>query len=165
MARERWRDVDGYSNYRVSSSGRVKNKRTKKVLKAHSDRYGYPQVVLSEQGSKKTRSIHRLVAKAFVDGDDSLQVNHIDGNKQNNNVDNLEWVTQSANARHAYEIGLMCRSDKAGTQPKSVKVVETGEVYISESECARALGVKREGINACLNGRQLTHHGYHYEYA
>lgn len=166
MARERWRNVENHPNYRISSEGRVKNKVTGKVLKGKIDTYGYPQVVLCENGVKQPALIHRLVAKAFVDGyDDDLQVNHIDGDKRNNNVENLEWVTRSENVCHAYSHGLMRRSDKAGCRPKSVRVIETGEVFVSESECARVLGVKREGINACLNGRQLSHHGLHYEYA
>ena len=164
--RERWRNIEDYPNYRISSEGRIKNKTTGRILKPGTDRDGYKRIVLSDNGIKKCHGVHRLVGRAFVSGyDETLQVNHLDGVKANNTVNNLEWVTQSENAIHAYQTGLTKRSTKAGKQPRPVRVVETDQVFDSESECARMLGVKREGINACLNGRAHTHHGFHYEYA
>lgn len=166
MKEKRWRGVRDFPNYQVSDDGVVRNTKTGRVLAIHPDRYGYPQVILCRDGYKRANRIHRLVAESFVDTNDaSLQINHIDGDKTNNRFDNLEWVTASENMRHAYDNGLVHRSSKAGTPCRPVRVVETGRVYSSQSECARKIGVKREGINACLNGRLQTHHGFHYEYA
>lgn len=165
MARERWRNIEDYPHYRVSSAGRVKNRTTGHVLKPSMDRHGYLQVILCGNGPKRANRIHRLVAKEFVDGyENNLQVNHIDGNKRNNRVENLEWVTPSENTLHAYELGLSRKSPIAGKPKRRVLVVENGDIFESESECARALGVKREGINACLNGRSKTYYGFHYEF-
>lgn len=164
MTNERWYPVENYPNYHVSDEGRVKNHTTGRILKACPDSYGYPQVILSNRGNKKAHLVHRLVAKAFVDGfDDSLQVNHRDGDKTNNHSYNLEWVTPSENLLHAYANGLAYKSERAGTQPVSVRVIETGQIFRSESECAMTLGIKREGINACLNGRLQKYHGFHFE--
>lgn len=165
MVRERWRNISDYPLYRISSTGRVKNRVSGRILKPSIDRHGYLQVVLCENGSRHTDRIHRLVAEAFINGyETGLQVNHIDGNKRNNLVDNLEWVTPSENTIHAYAHGLAHKSYLAGKQRKRIRAIETGDVFDSESECARIMGVNREGINACLNGRSRTYYGFHYEF-
>ena len=164
MANERWSLVEDCANYSVSANGLIKNNRSGRILKPSPDSHGYPQVILSDHGHKKAHLVHRLVAKAFVDGyDDALQVNHRDGNKFNNRSSNLEWVTPSENSKHAYRTGLAHKCEYSGALPVSVRVMETGRVYASESECARNLGIKREGINACVNGRLDSYYGLHFE--
>lgn len=100
--------------------------------------YDYPVVNVMGQG---TLHVHRLLAETFINpGMDtaSLTVNHIDGNKRNNNLDNLEWVSRSDNLLHAYNAGL--RSDN---KPVLCKNVKTGEIkrYSSGADCARQLNV------------------------
>lgn len=164
MVTENWKTVENFPNYLVSDEGRVKNHITGRVLKSSLDSYGYPQVVLSNNGVKKAHLVHRLVAKAFVDGrDESRQVNHRDGNKRNNRFSNLEWTTASENTLHAYANGLARKSERSGTLPVKVLVLETGDIFRSESDCASALGIKREGINACLNGRLQSYYGFHFK--
>lgn len=164
MVAENWRDVDDFPNYLVSDDGRVKNRTTGRVLKACNDTYGYPQVILSNNGHKKSHRVHRLVTKAFLDNyDDSLEVNHRNGVKTDNFVTNLEWATASENMSHAYANGLAHKSPLSGTPPTKIRVVETGAMYDSESECARALGINREGINACVNGRLKSYYDLHFE--
>ena len=93
-----WSDVSDYEDlYEVSNQGDVRRKGKTKCLKPVTTSGGYQQVTLSRNNIRVSRFIHRLVATAFVDGDTSLSVNHIDGNKQNNCFKNLEWITKAEN--------------------------------------------------------------------
>ena len=98
---EEWKDVDGYCGlYQVSSNGRVK--RGDRILKNQTCTNRYLAVSLSKNGKVKQFRIHRLVALAFIGKENNKeQVNHKDGNRKNNCVDNLEWVTCSENHSHA----------------------------------------------------------------
>ena len=101
-----WRDIEGASNYEVSNMGIVRNKTTQKELKGRVTKTGYLQVSIKmdETGTFTNKYIHRLVALAFIENnnEEKKQVNHIDGNKSNNNVLNLEWCTNSENQKHAW---------------------------------------------------------------
>lgn len=100
-------DID--EAYAVTDDGRVWSNKTNKWLRYGTSSNGYRNVRLHG----KVHSIHRLVAKAFCSNPDCKPyVNHIDGNKTNNNADNLEWVTASENSRHAVENGLQVPSEK-----------------------------------------------------
>lgn len=173
MARLRWRKYEDYDHYRVSDDGQVKSDYSGewKKIKPSDNTSGYPFVQLFKDGIAKNVPIHRMVATAFVDGrDDGLQVNHIDGNKHNNRFDNLEWISPSANTKHAYDNGLArwngCVPDNSSVCPRRpIRVVETGDVYPNQHECAKAIGADVGNINACLKGRLRRHHGFHYEYA
>lgn len=107
---EEWRDVVGYEGlYQVSNFGRVKSfhKDKVKILKFGVSPFGYLRVVLCKDFNKKNRPIHILVAQAFIPNPENKpQVNHIDGNKQNNCVENLSWVTSAENIAHAFDMGL-----------------------------------------------------------
>lgn len=107
-----WRDVKGYEGvYQVSNTGEVKRvaymdaKHNKwvanRVLKKFHNQKGYLFVALCKDGQDATKRVHRLVAEAFIPNPDNLeQVNHIDCNKQNNTVENLEWCSLQDNIRH-----------------------------------------------------------------
>lgn len=107
---EIWKETD-VKGYFVSNLGRLKG-RTGKIMKAHIATKGNPYlsvcIKLKGRNSKsKTLKIHREVAKAFIPNPNNLRVvNHIDGNKLNNNVNNLEWCTDQENVIHAYKTGL-----------------------------------------------------------
>jgi hypothetical protein len=104
------KDIEGYEGfYSVSRDGRVWTHRRGKYLNPGSSSQGkYLSVCLTRDGKVKCFSIHRLVASAFIENPDNKpQVNHIDGNKRNNNAYNLEWVTGSENMKHAHSTGLI----------------------------------------------------------
>ena len=116
--KEIWLPIKDYPNYEVSNLGRVRALKyysnvTKKyydrilVLKVKTNRWGYNFVGISNRNGRKSKIVHRLVAETFIPNVNGLrEVNHIDGNKQNNRVENLEWCTRSQNLKHAYKLGL-----------------------------------------------------------
>lgn len=102
------RNVVGYDNYIISDNGEVFNKRNiNKPLKTRINKHGYKYLNLSKNGIVKSKLIHRIVAEAFLNYQDGDVVNHKDGNKLNNNIDNLEFCTQKDNVKHAFDNGLM----------------------------------------------------------
>ena len=164
---EIWKWIDRYENmYQVSNLGRVRsvdrdvycevspNKLQHiygKVLKQGTNHKGYPIVYLSKDGKQKTITVHRLVALTFIENPLNLpQVNHIDGDKTNNNVSNLEWCDNSYNQIHAHKTGLFPRyEDTVGwgrpARPVAMLDLNTKEVLRTFETLA---SVKREtGIN------------------
>lgn len=112
---EEWKRISGYEDiYEVSSFGRVRNVlRNNNILKGGSYPNLYNFVCLSKNKIKANLMIHRLVAIAFIPNPNNKpQVNHKDGNKRNNNVSNLEWVTCSENLKHAVDIGTVINQCK-----------------------------------------------------
>lgn len=108
---EEWRDVVGFEGFfLISSEGRLFSKRSNRLLKLFKNKRGYYCVATrigGRNGQTYCFKIHRLVAKAFISNPENLStVNHINGVKDDNNVDNLEWMSVSDNTRHAFETGL-----------------------------------------------------------
>lgn len=104
-----WKRIPDFEHYLISSTGAVFNTRTKKIKQSTFDHKGYRRVRLID-GRKRsaTKKVHRLVARAFVDGySEALQVNHKDCIKHNNHYKNLEMATQSQNTKHAWDNGRM----------------------------------------------------------
>lgn len=116
MEDEIWKDVRGFLKYEISSLGRVINIRTKKILKPQIGKHGYYQVCLHRDDSGTlNKRIHRLVIENFKEPIVGKECcNHIDGNKLNNNLDNLEWSSPLENSSHASRIGLYREGDKHG---------------------------------------------------
>ena len=109
------------TRYSVSTDGKVINNKTEREIKPHFDGK-YLNARLTKNGKTKGYKIHRLVAIEFLDNPDDLkEVNHIDGNKRNNDMDNLEWVSASENCIHAVTHGL---------KPKTVKLTLDQVHYI-----------------------------------
>jgi hypothetical protein len=107
------RFIEGYEGiYKISHTGKVKNVKSKKWIKPYLNKDGHLKAFLYKDGCLKKYYIHRLVAHAFIQNADQNKniVNHIDGNKKNNHVSNLEWCTQSDNIKHAWDHNLIKRS-------------------------------------------------------
>ena len=90
----------------LRKNGRLDNRKGKQ-LRPSVDKYGYERVVLTKDGIRKTYSVHKLVALAFIPNpENKTTINHIDGNKRNNNVSNLEWATEKENQKHKWKNGF-----------------------------------------------------------
>ena len=165
---ERWKDINGYDGlYQVSDCGNVRNVKTGKNKKAGITPYGYKRVVLYANGKRKWFQVHRLVADAFIPNEDGKrEVNHIDGNKLNNNAANLEWATSSENHLHAYSNGLKHANIENAVKARSKKVkCSNGVVYESVQATARSLGICASNISEVCNGKRKKAGGYCFEFA
>ena len=95
---ESFKPIDGYDNYFVSNFGNIKNSKTNKIINQNNDQQGYKLVSLKKNGKWKLLTVHRLVAKAFLENPNNEKViDHIDNNPSNNNVKNLRWCSQKDN--------------------------------------------------------------------
>ena len=143
---EIWKDIDGYNGvYQVSNLGNVRRLSlvTPRLIR------GYNYADLHYKGERKNCSIHRLVAKTFIKNTENKpQVNHIDGNKFNNNVNNLEWNTSSENIKHAYKTGL--REPMTGENGSHHKITEKQAIEIfTLFNNGYPLKLVKLGLNAC----------------
>lgn len=187
---EIWKDINGYEGYyQISNKGNVRSidrfdgvhDRTGTVIKPNLKTNGYLQVGLRKHNKRKWIGVHRLVAIHFIDNPENKpQVNHIDGNKQNNTVENLEWVTQEENQQHATRTGLRknvrrgknhpCYG-KFGANSHSAKPVvrvdpKTGETKLYKAKIlAGDDGFDVTSISKCCHGKLKTHKGYEWYFA
>ena len=225
MTKEIWKTVVGFPNYEVSNTSEIRNKTTRRILKQCFDSSnGYMVVNLFDERGTHRKYVHRLVGEAFIPNPENKRtINHIDCDKTNNRIDNLEWATDSENMRHAFDNGLCENTRRAAAEvgriyntgristerqrqsaretitkinkrPKTkrqletsranmnsmnckqkaieshfnrhkpIKVMETGEVYLSQRELAFRLGVSESSIYSCLHERLNHVKGYHLEY-
>lgn len=140
--KEVWVTVNDYPDYMVSNLGNVKKLNYRKsgkekILKHIEDRYGYMTVNLYKNNKLKHFTIHKLVATHFINNPENKpQVNHIDGNKKNNRLDNLEWVTNKENMRHAWDNGLikapMTGKKHSNETKKKISLSKIGK-YVGEN--------------------------------
>lgn len=156
-----------FGKYEVSNYGNVRNSRTGKMLKLITDRYGYNIVCLFECGRRYYPKVHRLVALAFIENpSDKPFIDHIDGNKTNNVVSNLRWVTPKENTHNPItleKIKKHCKPPAPTT--RAVFCVETGEQYQSVREAAEITGVDSSSITKCCKGKRKICGGFHWRYA
>jgi hypothetical protein len=179
---EIWRNIVGFEGkYAVSNLGNIKtlerpceNKRRnlkEGLLSPRMNRSGYLQVLLYNKGYRKTVTVHKLVADAFIDNSlNKPQINHIDGNKKNNHVNNLEWTTAKENTSHAHLLGLC--SLRIGKNNSASKYVEqlalSGsliKIWESMREAGKALKVSQSSICQCCKGKVLSVGGFKWRYA
>ena len=181
---EEWRDVQGYEGLylisnlgQVQSLGRVRSQRnvyteitrvyTGKILSQRIGKAGYQYVNLYSLDKRTTKKIHRLVAEAFLENPENKpQVNHIDGNKLNNTVTNLEWNTSKENIVHGYNIGLIPRCpfgvNSANYKGPVHAINAKGELEFSMhgSQDFINKGFTVDGVKDVLRGRSKSHRGY-----
>lgn len=177
--KEEWRIIEDYPNYMVSSSGRVKSisridksskKRKEKMMKLTVNRCGYVTVSLIN-GNRKTVTVHRLVAKAFIPNENSLEyVNHKNEIKTDNRVENLEWISFKDNCNYGTRNERM-KAKMINHDKKSKPVLqytEDGELvkeWPSINEINRQLGFSRSHLSECCNNRRKTWRGYIWRFA
>lgn len=142
---EIWKDliyqgVNYGERFKISNTGKIKNKKTDNILKLNVGKTGYYQVNVSlgNRKSKKLFKLHKALAETFIPNPDSLPfVNHIDGNKLNNSLDNLEWCTHRYNVIHAFEHNLIDVSKFRGYNNAYAKFSEEDVRYIRNNYIPR----------------------------
>lgn len=128
-----WKTIQDFENYEVSDSGEVRNTKYNRLLTPSPGAGGYLRVNLRRDNKSYQKYIHRLVAEAFLEGEG--EVNHLDGNRTNNNVNNLEWTTHAKNVQHAFDV----LHRKPPRQTRGVRVEYLNGLIIefsSVKECA-----------------------------
>lgn len=175
---EIWRDVKGYEGlYQVSTKGNVKSVRggrwktgKKDCLTPVITETGYVHIRLSKDGKQKTYSVHRLVAQTFIPNPFNLEtVNHIDEDKTNNNVDNLEWMTMKENINYGSHNKRMASTLTNGPLSKMVNQYSVDDKLIktfpSICEVRRVLGFATGNISKCCKGILKSAYGFKWKYA
>lgn len=172
METEIWKDIKGYDGkYRVSSAGRVKTVLPKEhIRKFGNNGHGYQFVPLSIDGKVRNHYVHRLVAEAFLENPyNKHTVNHNDGNKLNNNVSNLSWMTQSENSQHGFDTGLI--EQKRGVDNKiSVGVCQYNydgillNTFDSIKQASECTGIHVQCISTCCAGMTKRAGNYQWRY-
>lgn len=174
---EFWKNIEDYGNgtrYQVSDLGRVRSLNYRdtgepKILKQYGNGTGYYQVKLLDNfGKAKHVLVHRLVATAFIENpfpDKWDQVNHIDEDKSNNCVENLEWCDQTMNHNHGT---INERTSKSMTnnpkRSKPVRCKTTGETFKSIADVFRTYGYSKNSVGECCRGKQKHAYGLEWEF-
>ena len=179
MGTEIWRtavydDILYEGLYKVSNLGRIlslnyRNTGKPGLMNPSKDRGGYLHVVLSKNGKPKTCKVHRIVAQTFILNPDNLpEINHIDEDKTNNRVDNLEWKSHKDNCNHGTRNERVAKTQINGKTSKKVLQFTLDGEFIREwpstMECKRN-GFNQGNIVSCCNGKLPHYKGFRWEYA
>jgi len=177
MEKEVWRDIVGYEGkYKISSFGRVKSlsryRKSRgdllalikgKILKPV-DYFGYQKVTLRNNNKSQNYRIHRLVATAFIpNAKDKPFINHKDGSKKNNSVDNLEWATRQENVDHSVKNGLhnLKGSKHPASKLQEREVLKIRELYeektFTQTELGKMFGVTEEMVSYIVRRKNWEH--------
>lgn len=152
------------TEYSISTDGLVKKDTKNDYILSQSSQQDYKFVTLQIEGKQKRMRVHRLVAETFIPNPENKPfVNHIDGNRSNNNVENLEWVTPSENTQHAVVTGLMNNGRKRAV----IQYNLDGEkmlTFESASEAARQTGSSQSKITMCCRRQRETANDYQWRY-
>lgn len=163
---EIWKSIQEATNYEVSNLGNIKNSKTDYILKGRKSQSGYLQVSITMKDTLKAKNqyIHRLVAQYFIPNlENKREVNHKDGNKLNNCVTNLEWVTSSENQKYRHQL-----QGKQKTSQRRIGKFTKEHVLLQEYdsiiEAAKSFGKSRVNIDNALQKKQKTAYGFIWEY-
>lgn len=171
---EIWKDIEGYEGlYQVSNKGRVKrilftNNKTsfdkEHMMTIQVNKQNRCYVTLSKNNKRKNCLVHRLVAMAHMSNPDNFpQINHIDGNPQNNDVSNLEYCTASYNSKHAY-VNNLSKLKAHNEKNKKTIIRNDGKIYDCVYSASIDLEVSPCSIRDCLKNRIKTCKGYSFSY-
>ena len=167
-----WYTLDVNPNYEITKTGLVRNKATQHVL-SQQERNGYLRVELSCDKTRKTYSVHRLVAEQFIPNpENKAEVNHKNFDRKDNRVENLEWVTRQENSDHKISsrgdalrnIMINNALNAAEANKKAVNQYDIAgnfiSTYSSMSDAERVTGVNRKSIRFCIRGQRKTAGGF-----
>lgn len=158
---EVWKKYPNDNRYEVSSLGRIRGQKGN-ILKGTQTKDGYKKVGLYTNGKGKFKYIHRMVLETFLPNEksDKLEVNHKDGNKENNSLENLEWVTSKENNLHARDVLQISYSTKAAHEARKQKIkmidlnTQEEQVFNSIQDCASFLNVSYQTIQYYLKTKK-----------
>ena len=148
-----FKEIQGHEGYYITEKGEIWSSYSNKYIVATKAKSGYFRIKITYP-VKRPHALHRLVAIAYVPNPNNYpQVNHKDGNKENNAAENLEWCTASENVRHAWSKGLNehLRSRIIETKNKKVLCVETGKVYNSAAEAGVLNGMRKTSVPTAIS--------------
>jgi len=179
MNKTEWKPIKEFEGYYINKEGQVKSIRSfkgtkEKILKNSKNRQGYKTISMMKNGKVHTKTLHRLLAKAFIPNPQNYPcINHIDGNILNNSLENLEWCTYGYNEKEAYRIGLKkgawCNK-KNNEHPRSKRVIQYDlngnllKTWESASEVERQLKILVSSISQCCSGINKSAGGYKWRY-
>lgn len=158
--------IKGFENYLINEKGEIYSNHTNKILKTYVGKDGYKRIDLRKDGKKYKLKIHRLVLSTFSNKEykNEFDVNHIDGNKSNNNISNLEWCTRKENINHAVHNGLNKQCIKIIAK-KDNKEIESDSIYSMYDEILKIENIKCK--RKTLGGnvlRAMNTNGIYYGY-
>ena len=160
----KWKQIEGYDKYSVSDTGLIMNTKKGKLLKPKNTYDGYYEVRLYSKTHDKHIRVHRLVALAFIPNPDGLEtVDHINGDKKDNRVENLRWLSSRDNLKHFWEEQATEKQKEKMAHRKPIKCLENGVVYKSIAQAAEQLGLNRASLVGALSKKRNSLLGYHFE--
>lgn len=158
--------------YEVNENGEIRNVKSKKVISGYVEKNGYVRVKFENKclGGIVRTTVHRMVAEAFIPNPQNLpEVNHIDRNRANNHVSNLEWVTHSDNMKHSYRLGVNAEPLRTHSESERKPVTNGASTFESISAAAKWLHDSRKcktfqsgiaGVSAVIHGKRNSFCGY-----
>ena len=155
---EIWKPLKNFPSYDGSNEGRIRNVKTRRILKTFTDDKGYIKVCLRKNNKQYTVRVAKVIAETFLGEHPGMDVRYKDSDKSNVRVENLYWSTRSETIQSAF-----VRGTKTPQHRTPVRVIETKDIFESVAECGRILGVDKSTIFKCLRGYQESIKGYHFE--
>lgn len=167
---EIWKDIPNFNGYQASCQGRIFSQKRNKVLKTNKNEKGYLRVNLSVNGKRTSQRVNRLIAMTFLDNPDNLpEVNHKNGNKEDNTVNNLEWCTHLYNMQEAYKNNQIPprKANKTSFTPKQVLKYDLDNNLLNKyntlSEASKLNNINPQTLSRyCLNQRKSKDYIWRY---